>query len=173
MESHAKNPRRVERPVGAYVQESKLMKNIIMFLLLLLTACQSATSVPTILAQTDSEFTLAIGQSASIENAGLTVQLGNILSDNRCPSDVECVESGAVTLTISVQKDSASPSEFTLETFTDNNGLAPIRHFEGMIESVEYEGYLIQVKSILPYPAQSFGEIKDTDYRASFLVTEK
>ena len=149
------------------------MRKITLWLLLLLTACQSATSAPTISAETDSEFTLAIGQSASIENAGLTVQLGNILSDNRCPSDVECVESGAVTLTISVQKDSASPSEFTLETFTDNNGLAPIRHFEGMIESVEYEGYLIQVKSILPYPAQSFGEIKDTDYRVSFLVTEK
>ena len=149
------------------------MRKITLWLLLLLSACQSATSAPTISAETDSEFTLAIGQSAAIGNAGLTVQLGNILSDNRCPSDVECVESGAVTLTISVQKDSASPSEFTMETFTDNNGLAPTAHFEGMTVSVEYEGYLVQVKSILPYPAQSFGEIKDTDYRVSFLVTEK
>ena len=149
------------------------MRNITLFVLLLLSACQGATSAPIISAEIDSEFTLAIGQSVSIEDTGLTVQLGNILSDSRCPRDVECVESGAVTLTISVQKDSASPSEFTLETFTDNNGLAPIGHFEGMTESVEYEGYLIQVKSILPYPAQSFGEIKDPDYRVSFLVTKK
>jgi hypothetical protein len=128
------------------------MRNFTLCLLVLLTACQSATPLPTISAEIDSEFTLAIGQSASIEDTGLTVQLGHILSDNRCPSDVECVESGAVTLTISVQKDSASPSEFTLETFTDNNGLAPTDHFEGMTESVEYEGYLVQVKSVCPIP---------------------
>jgi hypothetical protein len=144
----------------------------IVLLGVLLTACQSATPSP-ITATTGTEFTLAPGQTAEVENTGLSIRLVRISGDNRCPGEVECVESGFATLVITVQKDTLEPVEFTIETFTDYNGLAPEGHLEGLRNRVEHEGYVIQVKSVLPYPAQGVDEIKDSDYRVSFLVTEK
>jgi hypothetical protein len=44
--------------------------------------------------------------------------------------------------------------------------------FQGMKDQVEFDGYLIQVESILPFPQMSVSEIGDTDYRVSFAVTK-
>lgn len=144
----------------------------IVILAVLLTACQSTTPAP-ITARTDAEFTLAPDQTAELENIDLSIRLVRISGDNRCPSEVECAESGFVTLEITVQKDTLEPVEFTLETFTDYSGLAPQGPLEGIQDRLEYEGYLIQVKSVLPYPAQGLDEIKDSEYRVTFLVTTK
>src|SRR5215510_5989919 len=144
----------------------------ILSLAILLSACQPATPASTTV-KTDTEFTLVIHQSATLENTGISFQLTGIPSDARCPSEIECFASGSVTVNISTQKDSASPAEFTLQTFTDNDGRAPKGHFEGMTESVEYEGYVIQIKGVLPYPVKKFGEIKDSEYQVAFLITAK
>lgn len=144
----------------------------ILYLAILATACQPATP-SSISVTTDTEFTLALNQTATLKNTGVSIRLTGIPGDARCPSEIECFASGSVTITIALQKDSSSSSEFTLETFTDNNGLIPAMHFEGMTESVEYEGYLIQVKGVLPYPQKSFDEIKDSEYRVTFNVSAK
>ena len=150
------------------------MKFITIFLVVFLTvtACRSATPAP-IIGAVDSEFTLAPDQTVTIENTGLNIRLIGITGDERCPSEFECAMSGPVSLSIAVQKDSEASVEFALQTFTSNNGRAPDGPFEGIEDRIEYEGYSIQVKSILPYPAKSFDEIKDSEYRVSFLMTKK
>jgi hypothetical protein len=142
-------------------------------LLLFLAACQSATLLPIITAETGSEFTLGISQSATLPDTGLTITLEEVTGDERCPSEIECAMSGPVSLTISVQKDSEAPVEFALQTFTSNNGRAPDGPYERIEDRIEYEGDFIQVKSVLPYPAHGFDEIEDSEYRASFLVSAK
>ena len=150
------------------------MKNITTFLwlVLLLTACQSATPSP-ITAATGTEFTLAPDQTATFEGTDFSIRLVSITDDERCPSEIECAMSGPVSLSIAVQKDSETPVEFAMQTFTSNDGRAPDGPFEGIEDRIEYEGYIIQVKSVLPYPAKSFDEINDSEYRVSFLMTEK
>ena len=151
-----------------------MMRNIATFLwlVLLLPACQSATPT-SITAATGTEFTLAPNQTATIEDTGLSLHLIGIAGDERCPSEIECAMSGPVSLTISVQKASESPVEYALQTFTSNDGRAPEGHFQGIEDHIEHDGYIVQVKSVLPYPAKSSDEIKDSEYQVSFLVTEK
>jgi len=146
--------------------------NAFLSLLLLLTACQSTPPEP-ITGKLDSEFTLAPGQTAMIENTNLVIHLIGITNDERCPSEIECAMSGPVSLSISVQKDVETPVEFAMQTFTSNDGQAPPGPFQGIDDRIEYKGYMLQVKSVLPYPAKSFDEIKHSEYRVSFLVTEK
>ena len=148
------------------------MKFITLFLLVLptLITCGSATPSP-ITGTLASEFTLAPDQTVTLENTDLSIRLIGVSDDQRCPSEIECTMSGPVSLTISVQKDSEAPVEFDLQTFTSNNGRAPEGSFEGIEDRIEYEGYVIQVKSVLPYPAKAFDEIKDSEYRVSFLIT--
>ena len=141
-------------------------------LLFILTACQSATPA-SVTGTLDSEFTLAPDQTVIVENTGLSIRLIGVSDDQRCPSEIECAMSGPVHLNIAVQKDSEASVEFAMQTFTSNNGRAPNGPFEGIKDIIEYEGYIIQVKSVLPYPAKSFDEIQASEYRVSFLVTEK
>jgi hypothetical protein len=142
----------------------------VVFLGIILTACQPATPAP-ITATTDTEFTLAPDQTVTIENTDLSIRLIGIAGDERCPLEIECAMSGPVSLTISIQKDSASPIEFNLQSFTDNDGRVPAGQFEGMESQVEFEGYVIQLKSVLPFPQKSFDEIGDSEYRVTFVVS--
>lgn len=151
----------------------KSTRNIaIVWIVSLLTACQFATPAP-ITATTGAEFTLAPGQTATLEDIGLTITLVGVSGDERCPSKIECVISGPVSLTVSAQKDSDTPSELNFQTFTSNDGRAPDGQFEGIQNQAEYAGYVIQVKGVLPYPVRVFNEIKDVEYQVTLLVTEK
>jgi hypothetical protein len=150
-----------------------MMKSIqLLLLVMLLTACQIATPSP-ITATTDAEFTLAPDQTVTIESTGISLRLIVVSGDERCPSEIECAMSGPVSVMISVQKKDESPVEFALQTFTSNDGRAPDGSFEGIENRIEYEGFIIQVKRVLPYPAKAFDEIKDSEYRVSFLVTRQ
>jgi len=44
--------------------------------------------------------------------------------------------------------------------------------FEGIADRAVYEGYLIRVVSVLPYPESSFSEIKDSKYRVTFVASK-
>jgi hypothetical protein len=140
--------------------------------LFLLTACQPAT-LPTVSAEQDTEFALAPGQTASISDTGLSIRLIGVTGDGRCPSELECAASGPVSLSLSVQMDNGSPVNMDLQTFTDNNGLAPGMEFEGIKDRVVYEGFLIRVAGVLPYPVNSSGEIKDSEYRVTLMVSKE
>lgn len=151
------------------------MKRISLLLLLIfiLGACLPATPLPPITADVGSEFTLGSGQTATITGSRLTIQLVAVTDDARCPIDVECYATGPVTFTISVQDGSASPVEFVMRTFTNYDRRAPEGPFEGIQDRVEVGGYLIRVVGVLPH-AQGFGdEIKASDFRVTFVATQK
>lgn len=149
------------------------MKRILVLAILLLSACMPVTPLPSITADLGNEFTLAPGQSATISNTGLTLTLIGVPGDQRCPLNIECAMSGPVSVSISAQMDSGTPQEFSFYSFTDNDGSIPDLDFEGMITHVEFEAYVIQIKSVLPFPQNKIGEIKDAQYRVAFVIEEK
>ena len=152
---------------------NSVMKRVLVLAILLLSACVPVTPLPPITASLRTEFTLAPGQSATISDTGLTVTLVSVPGDQRCPLNIECAMSGPVSISISVQSDSGTPQEFSFYSFTDNDGSVPDLDFEGMITHVEFEAYVIQIKSVLPFPQNKIGEIKDSQYRISFVIEEK
>jgi hypothetical protein len=139
----------------------------------LLTACRPATPPPPVAASQDVEFTLAPGQSALLMDTDLTIRLIGVAGDARCPSDIECAVSGPVSISLSVQKGDGDPAAIDLQTFTDNNGRTPGLEFEGVTDRAIHAGYLIRVTGVLPYPAQSTGDIRDSEYRVTLVVTEE
>ena len=151
--------------------KTKYHKTVLLLFFLLVTSCQSATPFPNITAPTDSEFTLAPDQTVTITDTELTIKLIGVTDDERCPSEIECVVSGPVSVSLSVQAGNGTPNDLNLQTFTSNNGRTPDIEFEGMKDRAVYEGYVIRVVSVLPYPAKSFNEIKDSEYRVTFVVT--
>ena len=149
------------------------MKRVLVFVILLLSACQPATPLLPITADLRTEFTLAPGQSATINGTGLALTLVSVPGDQRCPLNIECAMSGPVSVSISVQNHSGTLQEFSLNSFTDNDGSVPSMDFEGMNTRVEFETFAIQLKSVLPFPQNKIGEIKDSQYRVSFVIEEK
>ncbi len=141
-----------------------------LLLLFFLTSCLAATPPPPITASVNEEFTLRPSLSATISETDLTVTLVTVSSDQRCPLEMECAASGPVSLSITIQKGENPPVELLLQTFTDNDGRAPVVSFEGIQDRMEFEGYIIQVKSVLPYPIKRSSEIKDSEYQVSFIV---
>ncbi|MEO7838956.1 MAG: hypothetical protein ABIU06_06370 [Anaerolineales bacterium] len=138
----------------------------------MLVACQT-TSVSPLVAEQGVEFVLAPGVMATIKDTGLTIKLISVSSDGRCPSEVECTESGPVQLSLSAQKDNSMAAELMLQTFTDNEGRSPAMEFEGVTDRIVYEGYLIRFVGVLPYPEDLSTPIRQNDYRVSFVVTER
>ena len=152
--------------------KTKLLINFIV-LAAMLTACQAATPLPHLTAAKDVEFTLAPDQTATITEIGMTISLIGVAGDERCPSEIECAASGPVSISLSVQKDTSEAVEINLQTFTDNNGRAPDMKFEGIEDRAVYEGYLIRVVSVLPYPINLTDTIKDSEYRVTLIVSEE
>ena len=54
------------------------------------------------------EFTLAVGQVASVEGASLRLALRAVRNDSRCPVDVQCVWEGDATVFLDVAGSSAT-----------------------------------------------------------------
>jgi len=110
---------------------------------------------------------------ATITDAGLTIRLISVLNDGRCPSDVECTESGPVQISLSIQKDNGAAKDLVMQTFTDNDGRSPAMEFEGITDRIVYEGYLMRIVGVLPYPENLSTSIRQNDYRVSFVVTKQ
>jgi len=142
------------------------------FLLALCTlACRFAVPLEPVSAILGEEFTLKVGQSATISTADMVITLVSVPGDQRCPYELECAVSGPVSLSITVQIGSDALQEYALQTFTDNDGRAPDMAFEGIQSSVIVgDGYMIQLESVLPYPQRSMGEVRDWEYQVSFTV---
>lgn len=136
-----------------------------------LSACGTAAPLSPVTANLNEEFILTPGQTALIAGTDLTIALTGV-GDARCPLDIECAESGPVTVVIEVAANTDAPMIVTLQAFTDTDGRVPAGPFEGIQDRAEHEGYLIQLKSVLPFPQMSTDEIDDKDYRVSFAVSK-
>lgn len=146
--------------------------SLFLFLTYILTACQSeSTSSSPVTGTVNEEIVLAPDQSAAVTGTDLTVTFHSVVSDERCPSEIECAASGPVTISLSVQEGAGSPTDFTLQTFTDQNGRSPNVQFEGVTNRTEVGDYLIQILSVAPYPENSTTKIEPSAYRIGLLVS--
>lgn len=150
-------------------------KSIALFLVMVcsLAACQTETSPSPAPTTINHEITLAPDQSAAVTGTDLTIIFHSVVSDERCPSQIECVASGPVTVSLSVQQGNGAPTDFTLQTFTDLNGRSPNVQFEGVTNRAEVGEYMIQIASVTPYPQNSTTKIEASAYRVALLVSNK
>lgn len=139
-------------------------------LLCLLTGCQAGTPQP-ITAATDAEIILSVGQTVSLSDANLSITLLDVVRDERCPSEIECSASGPVTLRLSILGSNGAAAEETLQTFTDNNGLAPTMEFEGIQSSIVVDEYQISILGVSPYPKDRSDSIKPSEYKVTLKVS--
>ena len=154
---------------------------------LFLAACGSATPPQPITAVLDGEFTLAPDQTATIQGVDLAITLVGVSGDERCPAKIECAMTGPVSAQIKVASSSSAPMEFLIQSFSSSDGsvvktldiftldsdesLTKVT-FEGIDNGVEYDGFSIRLKSVLPFPQYSTSEISASSYRVSFVVSK-
>ena len=102
----------------------------------------------------DREFTLAPGESASIEDTGIGVRFTSVRSDSRCPVDVNCIHAGSAQVRITVVC-GESQRDHELQT-----GGAPVHD----------DDVTIALVNLQPYP-HSTRATDPRDYRATLRVT--
>ena len=67
-------------------------------------------------------YTLAPGETASVEDTGIGVRFAGVLSDSRCPMDVNCIHAGSAQVRITVIR-GQTRRDHELQT-----GGTPVRH---------------------------------------------
>ncbi len=51
----------------------------------------------------DESFTLRVGETARVESAGIEIKFEEVVSDSRCPTDVNCIRAGEAVVRFSVE----------------------------------------------------------------------
>lgn len=121
--------------------------------LIVVTACDESPTGPTV--PLNSEFVLAQGSSAIIEDAAVRIRFDGVTGDSRCPADAICIQGGDAVVTLT-----ATSSQGTRVHELHTGTMAPVKHDELTISLVRLE----------PYPFSS-GPIAPNDYRATLRVT--
>ena len=108
-------------------------------------------------AEIGTENSLYIGESVTIKDHGIKLKFVDVLDDSRCPSDVECIWEGTVSLMINIQYDSEDLGNFILNLSN--------------LHKASFMGYYVQFKELEPYPISTEIIPKNT-YCATFIVDE-
>lgn len=108
----------------------------------------------------DQTFNLQGGQSARINAEDLTIQFTRIVQDSRCPSDVQCIRAGDVTVGLTVSKGSNTQAlELTsgaAETAT----------------SAKFDDYTVKLSEVRPTSKTSTQTLSLADYTISLSVSK-
>jgi len=103
------------------------------------------------------DISLFIGESVIIKDHGIKLKFVDVLDDSRCPSDVECVWEGTVSLMINIKYSRQDLGDFILNSSN--------------LQKVSFMGYYVKFKELEPYPI-STEIIPKTSYHAIFRVDE-
>ena len=107
-------------------------------------------------------FQLKTGQTAKFAgdeaNAALSVTFSSLLSESRCPADVQCAEAGEAVISVEVQAGSEPARNVSLSTM-------PMR------STAIVGSYNIQLEKLEPYPQSRNKAIPDQEYQATLQVT--
>jgi len=60
-------------------------------------------------------FSVGVGEPVSVTGAGLSVAF-SVVSDNRCPSRVQCIVAGHAVVAVTITRPGATPAKVTLDT---------------------------------------------------------
>ena len=129
---------------------------LLAFCLLAATACdEKGPTGPTV--PINQQFTLAPGEAAVIQEAGVRVQFVRVTGDSRCPADAICIQGGDAIVHVRVV-DSNGSVDHELHTGDSSRGV--VSHRDLHVALVELQ----------PYPFSS-RPLQEGDYRATLEVT--
>jgi hypothetical protein len=131
---------------------------VILLSFLLVAGCSSQPSE--ISANVGEEFSIAVGQSASIAGEELKIKFIEVVADSRCPTGATCVWQGEVTCLVEI-----SYFESLHRKALTQPGLT------GEPSQAEFKDYEITF-NVEPYPVVG-KEIENTDYRLQLTVDKK
>jgi hypothetical protein len=123
--------------------------------LLGVTACDESLTGPTV--SVDTRFTLAPGETASVQGLGVRLRFEGVTGDSRCPADALCIQGGDAIVKVAASGDAGSVN---LELHTGDLSKA----------SVTYGNVRVSLVELQPYPFSS-RTIEPGDYRATLLVS--
>lgn len=105
------------------------------------------------------EFSLSIGQSASIGGENLQIRFKEVKEDSRCPKNVNCVWAGRVSLTVEIkQNDSSNSIVLNQPGLTDQYAVETYKEYQFTF-------------NVEPYPQVGM-EIATGDYRLLLTVSK-
>jgi hypothetical protein len=109
----------------------------------------------------DKEFSLGVGQEATISGENLRLSFAEVLEDSRCPMQVECFWTGQARIAILVEPDGRDAT-----TVDFNTNPAPGQN----VQTTQVGGYTIALLSLDPYPQTPDESIALEEYRATLTV---
>ncbi len=124
--------------------------------LLLSAASCDESQVQTDPFELDIPFLLAPGEQYNCLDCDVSVSFTKVVSDSRCPLDVDCVWAGMAEVELSVEIEGAS-RVILLATVGENNRII-------------VGGYLFSLGAVNPYPTLQ-NPIAQSDYRITLTVT--
>ena len=125
---------------------------LILAALVLISGCTTANTTTN--AQLDKEFSLAIGQTTTIQDEGLSMKLKDVVSDSRCPQGVVCIWAGEVSCLVEIDYGGK------------NSDLVLTQSGDPTVKSFDKYQFTFHVE---PYP-QAGKEIAKGDYRLLMTV---
>ena len=121
------------------------------------TGCDEKSPVgPTV--PLNEQFTLALGQMASLQDTSVTVQFLRVSGDSRCPADAVCIQGGDAL--VHIRAVNGSTAEYELHTGDQSRAAATHRDIR------------IELVQLQPYPFSS-RTIPADEYRATFTATRR
>jgi hypothetical protein len=125
--------------------------------LLLLASCGTSPAAPRSVRLAE-PFTLAPGETAQVEGAGLAVTFESVRADSRCPIDVTCVWEGDAVVLVSARPATSTPREL---------------HTSGRFATEAEAGeYRVRLVTLAPAPRQGASPAPG-DYRVTLVITRK
>jgi hypothetical protein len=122
---------------------------------LLLAGCDEQSPVgPTV--PLNGQFTLAPGESASIENTSIRIEFMRVSGDSRCPADAVCIQGGDARVEVRVTD--GGSAQYDLHTGDQSRA------------AVTHAGFRIELVQLQPYPFSS-RTIAPGEYRATLTVS--
>ena len=136
------------------------MRDILLSSIIVSAALAASISMPEVHASGEAvigqPFNLGVNQTASIEPEGIGVTFVSVTEDSRCPSDVECIWAGRVSIAVEI---SSSSDDSHLELTLGG----------GQSSAKTFGNYSIMLVNVQPYPV-STEEISPSDYVATLVV---
>lgn len=107
------------------------------------------------------EFSLSIGETASLKGEQLRIQFLEISEDSRCPRNVQCIWEGRAIAVIEVFKDNTSQEiELVEQGLTDTRTKKQFEEYEFIFR-------------ILPYPGDAEVQLSPHEYRLMLAVNKE
>ena len=106
----------------------------------------------------DEDFELAPGDVVRLADSDIYLGFMGVVNESRCPTGVNCIRAGDVTVTLASGRDATRTFKMQL----DAGQKGPNRRQLG--------SYTVELHEVNPYPSAE-GQIKPEDYRVTLRVT--